>query len=129
VGARFEPGWKEVQYGPLGALGHSVQLTWSAAKATVTFLPRLITGSGRKEVSSPVGIIDTSSQAASLTFTLFLLILGLISLSLAILNLLPLLPLDGGTSSSRSSRVYAAGRWDARSTNESRRSASPSSWC
>src|SRR4029077_18831765 len=32
----------------------------------------------------------------SLTFTLFLLILGLISLSLAILNLLPLLPLDGG---------------------------------
>ena len=92
----FEPGWKEIQYGPLGALGHSIQLTWSAAKATVTFLPRLITGSGRKEVSSPVGIIDTSSQAASLTFTLFLLILGLISLSLAILNLLPLLPLDGG---------------------------------
>ncbi|MDX6400675.1 MAG: regulator of sigma protease [Gaiellaceae bacterium] len=92
----FEPGWKEIQYGPVGALGHSFQLTWDATKATVTFLPRLVTGSGRKEVSSPVGIVDYSSQAASLTFTLFLQILGLISLSLAILNLLPLLPLDGG---------------------------------
>ncbi|MBA3733964.1 MAG: RIP metalloprotease RseP [Actinobacteria bacterium] len=92
----FEPGWNEIQYGPIAALGHSFQLTWDATKATVTFLPRLITGSGRKEVSSPVGIVDYSSQAASLTFTLFLQILGLISLSLAILNLLPLLPLDGG---------------------------------
>ena len=92
----FEPGWKEIHYGPIAAVGHSFQLTWDATKATVTFLPRLITGSGRKEVSSPVGIVDVSSQAASLTFTLFLQILGLISLSLAILNLLPLLPLDGG---------------------------------
>jgi regulator of sigma E protease len=47
-------------------------------------------------VSSPVGIVDYSSQAAGITFTLFLQILGLISLSLALLNLLPLLPLDGG---------------------------------
>lgn len=92
----FEPGWKKVSYGPVGALTHSVRTTWAATKATVTFLPRLVTGSGRKEVSSPVGIVDVSSQAVSLTFTLFLQILGLISLSLAILNLLPLLPLDGG---------------------------------
>ena len=75
---------------------HSLSTTWAATKATLTFLPRLLTGSGRKEVSSPVGIVDVSSQAVSLTFTLFLQILGLISLSLAILNLLPLLPLDGG---------------------------------
>ena len=92
----FEPGWKELSYGPGAALRHSVSDTWSATTATLTFLPRLATGSGRKDVSSPVGIVDYSSQAASLTFTLFLQILGLISLSLAILNLLPLLPLDGG---------------------------------
>ena len=92
----FEPGWREIKYGPVGALTHSLKTTWAATKATVTFLPRLLTGSGRKEVSSPVGIVDVSSQAVSLTFTLFLQILGLISLSLAILNLLPLLPLDGG---------------------------------
>ena len=92
----FEPGWRKISYGPTEALTRSLSTTWAATKATVTFLPRLVTGAGRKEVSSPVGIVDVSSQAVSLTFTLFLQILGLISLSLAILNLLPLLPLDGG---------------------------------
>ena len=92
----FEPGWDEVQYGPGGALTHSLRDNWEATQAIVTFLPRLVTGSGRKQVSSPVGIVDASSQAVAFTFSLFLEILGLISLSLAILNLLPLLPLDGG---------------------------------
>jgi regulator of sigma E protease len=92
----FEPGWDEVQYGPGGALTHSLRDNWEATQAIGTFLPRLVTGSGRKQVSSPVGIVDASSQAVAFTFSLFLEILGLISLSLAILNLLPLLPLDGG---------------------------------
>jgi regulator of sigma E protease len=92
----FEPGWQEVKYGPGAALSHALGDTWTTAKATITFLPRLLSDSGRKQVSSPVGIVDYSSQAASLTFTLFLQIMGLVSLSLAILNLLPLLPLDGG---------------------------------
>ena len=92
----FEPGWVELEYGPWGALTHSLGDTWDATKGTITFLPRLLTRSGSKQVSSPVGIVDYSSRAVSLTFTLFLQILGLISLSLAILNLLPLLPLDGG---------------------------------
>jgi regulator of sigma E protease len=92
----FQPGWKNVTYGPVSALTHSVNTIWSATKATITFLPRLATGAGRKQVSSPVGIVDVSSQAVALTFTLYLQILGLISISLAILNLLPLLPLDGG---------------------------------
>ena len=92
----FQPGWKEVSYGPVKALTKSLSITWETTKATITFLPRLATGAGRKQVSSPVGIVDVSSQAVSLTFTLYLQILGLISISLAILNLLPLLPLDGG---------------------------------
>jgi regulator of sigma E protease len=75
---------------------HSVGQTWGATKGIITFLPRLVTGSGRKDVSSTVGIVDYSSQAVSFSFTLYLEMLGLISLSLAILNLLPLLPLDGG---------------------------------
>src|SRR6266511_1373094 len=92
----FEPSWNTIQYGVGGALTHSLDDNWGATKATVTFLPRLLTGSGRKEVSGPPGIVDVSSRAVSLSFPLFLEILGLISLSLAILNLLPLLPLDGG---------------------------------
>jgi regulator of sigma E protease len=92
----FEPGWETRQYGLGGALSHSLDDNWRATKATVTFLPRLVTDSGRKNVSGPIGISDVSSQAVSVSFTLYLQILGLISLSLAILNLLPLLPLDGG---------------------------------
>ena len=92
----FEPGFLQVNYGPPGALSHALDDVWRGTTGIVTFLPRLVTGSGRKQVSSPVGIVDYSSRAVSLTFTLFLQILGLISLSLAILNLLPLLPLDGG---------------------------------
>lgn len=92
----FEPAWEERQYGLGGALAHSLDDNWQATKSIVTFLPRLVTGEGRKQVSSPVGIVDVSSRAVELNFPLFLVILGLISLSLAILNLLPLLPLDGG---------------------------------
>jgi regulator of sigma E protease len=92
----FEPGWEEIEYGPGGALSHSLEDNWEGTKGIITFLPRLFTGSGRKDVSSTVGIVDYSSRAVQLNFALFLLILGLISLSLAILNLLPLLPLDGG---------------------------------
>jgi regulator of sigma E protease len=92
----FQPGWETNQYGPGGAFTHSLHDTWHATTATITFLPRVVTNSGRKEVSSPIGIGDVSQRAVSLSFPLYLQILGLISLSLAILNLLPLLPLDGG---------------------------------
>jgi len=92
----FEPRLNTTQHGLGGALTRSLDDNWGVTKATVTFLPRLLTGSGRKQVSGPPGIVDVSSRAVSLSFPLFLWILGMISLSLAILNLLPLLPLDGG---------------------------------
>ena len=59
-------------------------------------LGRLVHGQGRKDVSSPVGIVEGSSEALDQGLETFLWVLGLISLSLALLNLLPLLPLDGG---------------------------------
>jgi regulator of sigma E protease len=92
----FEPAWHTDQLSPWAALGKSAGDNWRAAKATITFLPRLFTNNGRKNVSGVVGITDVSRQAIGLNFALFLEILGLISLSLALLNLLPLLPLDGG---------------------------------
>jgi regulator of sigma E protease len=57
---------------------------------------RLVTGDGRDEISSPVGIVQGSSEALEQGASTYLTLLGLISLSLALLNLLPLLPLDGG---------------------------------
>jgi len=57
---------------------------------------RLFIGRGGSQVSSPIGIVKTSSDAYRHGFSDYLFIVGLISLSLGVLNLLPLLPLDGG---------------------------------
>jgi regulator of sigma E protease len=92
----FFPRTTQLRYGVGGALDRSISDNWHATTTTLSFLPRLFTPSGRKNVSGPVGIVDVSSQAAGINFALFLEVIGFISLSLAILNLLPLLPLDGG---------------------------------
>jgi regulator of sigma E protease len=78
------------------AVGHAVEVTGLVAKEIVKSLGRLVTGEGRDEVSSPIGITQASSDAFERGADSYLWVLGLISLSLALLNLLPLLPLDGG---------------------------------
>lgn len=82
--------------GLLPAMGRSIEVTGLVAKEIVKSLGRLVTGDGRDEVSSPIGITQASSDAVERGAESYLWVLGLISLSLALLNLLPLLPLDGG---------------------------------
>src|SRR4029079_360236 len=74
----------------------AVERTWEATSAIGASLGRIVTGEGRKDVASPVGIVQASSETLEAGFREYLGILALISLSLALLNLLPLLPLDGG---------------------------------
>ncbi len=74
----------------------SVRVTGLVTKEIGASLGRLVTGSGRKELSSPVGITQAGSEAVRQGTDNFIWVLALISLSLALLNLLPLLPLDGG---------------------------------
>jgi regulator of sigma E protease len=83
-------------YGPLEALGLAFETTWEVTKAIGASLGRLVTGSGRDEVASVVGITAVSSESLEAGFRYYLQVLAFISLSLALLNLLPLLPLDGG---------------------------------
>jgi regulator of sigma E protease len=78
------------------AVGQAVEVTGLVAAEIVKSLGRLVTGDGRDEVSSPIGITQASSDAVERGAESYLWVLGLISLSLALLNLLPLLPLDGG---------------------------------
>ena len=78
------------------AIGESFRLTWLITKEIGGVLGRLVQGSGREEISSPIGIVRGSSDALDRGWETYLWVLGLISLSLALLNLLPLLPLDGG---------------------------------
>jgi regulator of sigma E protease len=73
-----------------------LKLTGSLTKAIGSSLTNLVHSEGRDQVSSPVGIVQGSSEAAKQGWQDYLWVLGLISLSLALLNLLPLLPLDGG---------------------------------
>ena len=94
LGFRLSLVYKE--YGPASAFGLAVGRTWEVSKAIGTSLGRLVTGSGRKDVSSPVGIVRVSSQTLEAGYREYLGLLALISLSLALLNLLPFLPLDGG---------------------------------
>ena len=82
--------------GPAAAAWQSLRVTGLVTKDIGGSLARLVSGSGRKDISSPVGIVEGSSTAAKEGTTNYLWVLGLISLSLALLNLLPLLPLDGG---------------------------------
>jgi regulator of sigma E protease len=84
------------RYGPIGAIGLAAKDTWLVTKAMGTWISHVASGSGRKEVSTPVGIVRQSSKAVSVGYREYLQVLALISLSLALLNLLPLLPLDGG---------------------------------
>jgi regulator of sigma E protease len=83
-------------YGPLQALGRAFDATWEVTKAIGSSLARLVTGEGRDEVASVVGITQVSSESLDVGFRYYLEVLAFISLSLALLNLLPLLPLDGG---------------------------------
>lgn len=83
-------------YGPAESLWESLRVTGLVTKEIGATVGRLVTGDGRDEISSPVGIVQGSSQAAEQGADNYLWVLGLISLSLALLNLLPLLPLDGG---------------------------------
>jgi regulator of sigma E protease len=84
------------KYGPFAAFRLAVGRTWEVTKAIGGSLGRLVTGSGRKDVASPVGIVQASSQTLEVDYREYLGVLALISLSLALLNLLPFLPLDGG---------------------------------
>jgi regulator of sigma E protease len=82
--------------GPVDATQEAVRVTGIVTKEIGASMVRLVTGEGRDEISSPVGIVQGSSEAVEQGAQQYLWVLGLISLSLALLNLLPLLPLDGG---------------------------------
>jgi regulator of sigma E protease len=78
------------------ALRDSFKLTWSVTSGTVSGLGQLASGRNTKDVSSSVGIVRVSAAAWRHGLRDFLFVLGLISLALGLLNLIPVLPLDGG---------------------------------
>ena len=87
----------QVKNGPIEAVGTSAESMWRITTATVTTIGKLFYDSqARKQVSGVVGSYETTRQAVNSSLVDALGILAVISLSLAIVNLFPFLPLDGG---------------------------------
>ncbi len=85
------------RYGPLAAIGPAVRETWDKSALTVRFLWRMVTGDvSAKNISGPINIARYAGLTATEGFTYYLAFLALVSISLAVLNLLPVPVLDGG---------------------------------
>ena len=83
-------------YGVLGAAGQGVSQIWLVTHETVSKVVQIFKPQDRRQLHGIVGVTDLAHQAVALGPAAALDILALISLSLAIINLFPFLPLDGG---------------------------------
>jgi regulator of sigma E protease len=81
---------------PPRAVLEAVKTTWFATRDTVTGIASVLSGQNTKNISSSVGIVRVSAAAWRQGLRDFLSVMGLISLALGVLNLIPLLPFDGG---------------------------------
>jgi regulator of sigma E protease len=97
-GGGFPAEMKTVErYGPLAAIGPSVRETWDKSALTVRFLWRMVTGDvSTKNISGPINIAQYAGITATEGFSYYLGFLALVSISLGVLNLLPVPVLDGG---------------------------------
>ena len=86
-----------VRYGAASALVQAVQKTWDMSAFSLKMLGRMLVGQvSWKNLSGPVTIADYAGQSAQLGLVSYLSFLALISISLGVLNLLPIPLLDGG---------------------------------
>jgi regulator of sigma E protease len=82
--------------GVLGAAGESVSQMWYVTRTTVSTVARLFEPKVRKQLHGVVGGFTVTEERFAYSTTDALYTLALISLSLAVVNLFPFLPLDGG---------------------------------
>ncbi|MCQ8128440.1 RIP metalloprotease RseP [Methylomonas rivi] len=87
----------EYSLSPLEAIPAAFEKTWFYSLSTVKMIGKMFVGSASvKNLSGPISIAQYAGQSADMGFTAFLKFLGLISVSLGVLNLLPVPVLDGG---------------------------------
>ncbi len=85
------------RYGPIAAAGRAVARTQEVTLTTLKFLRQMIIGQASIDnLSGPLSIAQFAGASAKLGVSRFLEFLGLVSVSLAVLNLLPIPLLDGG---------------------------------
>jgi regulator of sigma E protease len=86
-----------LRFGPVRAFSESLKATWAGTTSTLGMIGKMLSGqASAKNISGVIGIAQVANSAANQGLGWFLNFLGLVSLSLAILNLLPIPVLDGG---------------------------------
>jgi regulator of sigma E protease len=86
-----------VKAGPLQAIAKGAERSWDGSITTLKMIGKMVTGEvSLKNVSGPITIADVAGQAAGAGFGAYIEILAFISLSLGVMNLLPIPVLDGG---------------------------------
>ncbi len=91
------PAMVNVRYGFLEGLWGGVSRTWDVSVLTLKMMGKMLIGEASlKNLSGPLTIADYAGKSASLGWASYLTFLALISVSLGVLNLLPLPVLDGG---------------------------------
>ncbi|MDH3319082.1 MAG: RIP metalloprotease RseP [Betaproteobacteria bacterium] len=95
--ARADRIFVHVRHGPLASVGLAAAKTWDISVFSLRMLGKMLLGEvSWKNLSGPVTIADFAGQSAQLGWIPYLTFLALISISLGVLNLLPIPPLDGG---------------------------------
>jgi regulator of sigma E protease len=91
------PEMTQLRYGPVDGLWRGVVKTWEVSTLTLRMMGKMLIGQASlKNLSGPLTIADVAGKSASLGIVPYLIFLALISVSLGVLNLLPLPMLDGG---------------------------------
>ena len=87
----------ERRYGPIAAVPAAFSETWRMTRETLALLKRMVLGhASLKNISGPISIAQFANASAQLGLGWFLFFLAVLSLSIAIMNLLPIPILDGG---------------------------------
>jgi len=93
----YEQVLTEQHYGPIEAIGHAGRKTWEMSAVTLRLIYRMLTGDvSPRNLSGPINIAQAAGYTASAGLAAFLNFLAIVSVSLGILNLLPIPMLDGG---------------------------------
>jgi regulator of sigma E protease len=87
----------EQRYGLVESVPRGIEKTWEMSALTVRMLARMVVGDvSLKNMSGPIAIAEYAGASAQAGFSAFLNFLAVVSISLGILNLLPIPLLDGG---------------------------------
>jgi regulator of sigma E protease len=95
VGGVPQSSW--VRYGPVDGVARAFTKTWDVSALTLSMMGKIVVGQASvKNLSGPLTIADYAGKSAALGWQQYLVFLALISISLGVLNLLPIPVLDGG---------------------------------